>query len=190
MDRHVVRANTVQFMHVIFECTTFSFSYICWKIINRNSDKTDTSLKTNNTHTPVVMKSCLILFVCLVANLCRQSSVPFFSRTHLVSSQLLSQMEVPTHPPSPFLTYRYLKLQLPCLGGCDVTGGISNVILVSRRDRSRKCLMNDEALCSDRPDVCQAARGGKGFLKSRPSLSGPGGSPRVRMNQREVTISI
>lgn len=92
--------------------------------------------------------------------------------------------------PPLFFTYRYLKLQLPCLGGCDVTGGISNVILVSRRDRSRKCFMNDQALCLDRPDVSRAARGGKGFLKSRPSLSGPGGSPWVHMEQREVTISI
>ena len=92
--------------------------------------------------------------------------------------------------PSSVLTCRYLKLQLPCLGGCDVTAGISNVILVSRRDLSRKCLMKDEALCSGRPDVSWAARGGKAFLKSRPSLSGPGGSPRVRMNQREVTISM
>ncbi|KAM7415104.1 hypothetical protein PAMA_019771 [Pampus argenteus] len=48
-----------------------------------------------------------------------------------------------------FVRRRYLKLQLPCLGGCDVTGGISNVILMSRRDLSRECLMNDEALCSD-----------------------------------------
>lgn len=91
----------------------------------------------------------------------------------------------PPLPPSSLLTYRYLKLQLPCLGGCDVTGGISNVIPVSRRDRSRKCLMNDEALCSDCPDVSRAARGGKGFLKSCPSISEPGGSPQVHMNQRE-----
>lgn len=30
---------------------------------------------------------------------------------------------------------------------------------------------------SDRPDVSQAARGGKGFLRSRSAPSGPGGSP-------------
>lgn len=55
----------------------------------------------------------------------------------------------PLNPPSP-LTYRYLEIQLPCLGGCDVTGGISNVIPVSRRDLARECLMADEALSSAR----------------------------------------
>jgi len=40
----------------------------------------------------------------------------------------------------------YLKLQMPFLGGCDVTGGISKVLLVSRRDCYGKCLMNYEAL--------------------------------------------
>lgn len=63
-------------------------------------------------------------------------------------------------------TFRYLKVQFPCLGGCDVTGGISDVILVSRRDCSCKCLMNDEALCSVL-DISWAARSGKGFFKNR-----------------------
>lgn len=102
---------------------------------------------------------------------------------------LADRSQPPLLPPS-FCTYRYLKLQLPCLGGCDVTGGISNVILMSRRGCTRKCLMNDEALCLGRPGISHAARGGKRFLKSHPSLSGPGGSPRGHMYQREVTISI
>lgn len=67
----------------------------------------------------------------------------------------------------PSLTFRYLKLLLPCLGGCDVTRGISDVILVSRRDCSHKCLMKDKALFSG-PDIFWAAHGGKGFLKSHP----------------------
>lgn len=90
-------------------------------------------------------------------------------------------------PPS-FCTYRYLKL--PCLGGRDVTGGISNVILMSRGDCTRKCLMNGKALCLGRPGISHAACDGKSFLKSRPSLSGPGGSQRMHTYQREVTISI
>lgn len=71
-------------------------------------------------------------------------------------------------PPLRSLKYRYLKPLLPCLGGCDVTGGISNVILVSRRDRSHKCLMSDEALCSSCPDVPRAAHAWRGLFKELP----------------------
>lgn len=157
---------------------SFFFSYISFKVINKNWT---TPLKH-------WINSCLIHFVCLVAKpLKAKQRGPLFSPTSCFISVALPDG---TPPPPPFLTYKYLKLQLPCLGGCDVTGGISNVILVSRRDRSRKCLMNDEALCSDRPDVSRAARGGKGFLKRRSSLPAPGGGPRVHMNQMEVTISL
>lgn len=42
---------------------------------------------------------------------------------------------------------------------------------MSGRDCSPKCLMKDEALCSDYPDGSRAARGGNGFLKSHPFSS-------------------
>lgn len=146
-----------------------------------------------STSTLVMIKFYLILFLCVVANLQREvrSVLPFFQKYILENFITIALADGSPPPPTPvFLTYRYLKLQLPCLGGCDVTSGISNVILVSRRDHSRKCLMNDEALCSDCPDVSRAARGGNRFLKSCPSISEPGGNPRVHMNHRDVTISI
>lgn len=78
-----------------------------------------------------------------------------------------------------FLLHRYLRPQLPCLGGCDVTGGISNVILVLRRERSRKCLINNTALCSRRPEFLGCPRW-KGLFKE--SL----GSIRARWKPRGV----
>lgn len=70
---------------------------------------------------------------------------------------------------------------MPFLGDRDVTGGISNVILVLRRECYRKCLMRYEALCSHRPDVSEAARGRTGFVESHSSPSGIGESPVVQM---------
>lgn len=98
---------------------------------------------------------------------------------------------VPTDGNPPFLPLKQVfEAPAAMLGGCDVTGGISNVIPVLRRDRSRKWLMNNKALCSHRPDVSWAARGGKGFLRSHLLLSGPGGSPGVCRNQTEATLSL
>ena len=100
-----------------------------------------------------------------------QCSLVFFQEHNCISIALADGPPPPPPPsllPSPSHTDRYLKLLLPCSGMCDVTGGISNVILVSRRDRSHKCLMNHEALCSDRSRRFLGCPRWKGLFKESP----------------------